>query len=83
MLAAVTQGLADDDDRFVCSPWFIHMCCYIGLDPDTALRIKIAYLKGEVDPKRLTMTNLHAERYRGKDPRSGQEAHWRSWSAVS
>lgn len=62
LLAAVTQGLSDDDERFVCSPWFIHLCCYIGLDPDAALNVKIAYLRGEVDPKRLTTKYLQAPR---------------------
>ncbi|SET78036.1 hypothetical protein [Variovorax sp. OV084] len=48
MLAIVLQGLRDDDLDYVLSPTFIHHCCYVGLDPDTALNIKIKYLRGEI-----------------------------------
>lgn len=53
MLAIVIQGLKDDDLDYVLSPTFIHHCCYVGLDPDTALNIKIKYLRREIDPARL------------------------------
>jgi hypothetical protein len=48
MLAIVLQGLRDDDLDYVLSPTFIHHCCYVGLDPDTALNIKIKYQRGEI-----------------------------------
>lgn len=53
MLAVVLQGLRDDDLDYVLSPTFIHHCCYVGLDPDTALNIKIKYLRREIDPANL------------------------------
>jgi hypothetical protein len=61
MLAVVVQGLIDDDLEYVLSPTFIHHCCYIGLDPDTALNVKIKYLRREVDPKNL-LADLHRQR---------------------
>lgn len=53
MLAIITQGLRDDDLDYVLSPTFIHHCCYVGLDPDTALNVKIKYLRREIDPANL------------------------------
>ncbi|MBT2336478.1 hypothetical protein J7E49_21520 [Variovorax paradoxus] len=53
MLAIAAQGLADDDLAYVVSPTFIHHLLYVGLDPDVALRIKIMYLRGEIDGRRL------------------------------
>lgn len=53
MLAIVAQGLADDDLAYVASPTFIHHLLYVGLDPDVALQVKIKYLRGEIDLKRL------------------------------
>jgi len=53
MLAIILQGLRDDDLDYVLSPTFIHHCCYVGLDPDTALNIKIKYLRREIDPANL------------------------------
>lgn len=50
MLAIVVQGLIDDDLDYVLSPTFIHHCCYVGLDPDAALNVKIKYLRREIDP---------------------------------
>ncbi|CAN7540350.1 hypothetical protein LJR260_003638 [Variovorax paradoxus] len=53
MLAIIMQGLRDDDLDYVLSPTFIHHCCYVGLDPDAALNIKIKYLRREIDPANL------------------------------
>lgn len=53
MLAIVAQGLADDDLAYVVSPTFIHHLLYVGLDPDVALQVKIKYLRGEIDGRRL------------------------------
>lgn len=53
MLAIVAQGLADDDLAYVLSPTFIHHLLYVGLDPDAALRIKIKYLRREIDGGRI------------------------------
>jgi hypothetical protein len=53
MLAIVAQGLADDDLEYVVSPTFIHHLLYVGLDPDVALQVKIKYLRGEIDPRRI------------------------------
>lgn len=53
MLAIVAQGLADDDLAYVLSPTFIHHLLYVGLDPDTALNIKVKYLRREIDLKNL------------------------------
>jgi hypothetical protein len=55
MLAIVAQGLADDDLDYVISPTFIHHLLYMGLDPDVALQIKIKYLRGEIDPRRIKL----------------------------
>lgn len=53
MLAIVAQGLADDDLAYVVSPTFIHHLLYVGLDPDVALQVKIKYLRGEIDGRKL------------------------------
>ncbi|MBS0450118.1 MAG: hypothetical protein JSS14_02310 [Proteobacteria bacterium] len=53
MLAIVAQGLADDDLDYVLSPTFIHHLLYVGLDPDVALKVKIMYLRGEIDPTQV------------------------------
>jgi|GEM_PF-3348430 len=78
MLAIVAQGLSDDDEHYVCSPTFIHHCCYIGVDPDMALKIKIAYLRREIDPKNFTATRLHSERFADR-----AETAWKSWGMHS
>jgi hypothetical protein len=61
MLAVVVQGLIDDDLDYVLSPTFIHHCCYVGLDPDTALNIKIKYLRREIDPESFG-SHFHRQR---------------------
>ncbi len=61
MLAVIIQGLRDDDLNYVLSPTFIHHCCYVGLDPDAALNIKIKYLRREIDTTNLRV-GLHRER---------------------
>lgn len=62
MLAIVVRGLEDGDLKYITSPTFIHHLLYIGLDPDVALKVKIAYLQGKVQPWRLNLTSLHVQR---------------------
>ncbi|HJS09408.1 MAG TPA: hypothetical protein VJ809_17195 [Pirellulales bacterium] len=75
LLAVVVQALADDDLDFVLSPTFIHYCVYIGLDPDVALRIKIKYLRNEIEPHRLWWQSIHGARVRSYDG----VADWQAW----
>src|ERR1700752_3336901 len=49
MLAIVARGIADDDLDYVLSPTFVHHVCYLGLDPVVAVKIKIKYLRKEID----------------------------------
>ncbi|MDM0057354.1 hypothetical protein [Variovorax fucosicus] len=53
MLAIVAQGLIDGDLKYITSATFIHHLLYVGLDPDAALNVKIAYLQGRVNVRRL------------------------------
>lgn len=62
MLAIIMQGLRDDDLNYVLSPTFIHHCCYVGLDPDTALNIKVKYLRREIDPANLWIDSRRGRR---------------------
>ena len=78
MLAIVAQAISDKDLHFILSPTFIHYLCYIGVDPDTALDIKIKYLRREIDPGRFTSTRLHAERFLDR-----AETAWKSWGMHS
>jgi len=61
MLAIIMQALRDDDLDYMLSPTFIHHCCYVGLDPDTALKIKVKYLRREIDSKNL-LADFHRQR---------------------
>lgn len=77
MLAIVARGICDDDCEYVCSPTFIHHCCYLGLDPDVAFRIKIAYLRnriGDIDSFFARATST-APRF---DPQDAP-VQWSSW----
>lgn len=60
ILAAVVQLMRDEDLTYITSPVFIHHLLYIGLDPDAALQVKIAYLQGKVRPD--FYAGLHAPR---------------------
>lgn len=59
MLAIAVMGMADDDLRYVMSPTFLHHLMYVGLDPDTALNVKVAFLRGQVDLKSLRARLSH------------------------
>ncbi|RYF40702.1 MAG: hypothetical protein EOO27_47315 [Comamonadaceae bacterium] len=60
MLAIVARGMIDQDLKYITSPVFIHHLLYVGLDPDAALNVKIAYLQGKVKPGALV--DLHRPR---------------------
>lgn len=58
MLAIVVQALQDNDLRYVLSPMFEHDLMCVGLEADEAFQVKIAYLRGQVDPHRLGVARL-------------------------
>ncbi|MEJ8825616.1 hypothetical protein WKW80_26915 [Variovorax humicola] len=76
MLAIVARAIADDDYNYVCSPTFIHHCCYLGLDPDVAFRIKIKYLRNEID---LNLFYARATSSLGRFDGDEAPAQWTTW----
>ncbi|MDM0103741.1 hypothetical protein QTH97_02265 [Variovorax sp. J22R24] len=61
MLAIVMQAMRDNDVAYVMSTTFNHHLLYIGLDPDAALQVKIAYLQGRKS-QYFTREAFHAAR---------------------
>ena len=83
LLAVVAYAFYRDDD----GAWAASDVCeaylrLIGLDAETALAVRVAFLQGRFDPHRLWLSSLDAPRFHDKDPRL-EEADWASWPAAA
>jgi hypothetical protein len=83
LLAVVATAMyRDDDGEFVASPTCAAYLRGIGLDDETALRVRVAFLQGRFQPHSLWLSSLDAPRFQDRDPRL-EEAEWASWRAAA
>jgi len=73
MAAIALQGLADDDLDYVMSPDFERHLLYAGMEPAAVRRVRMRYLRNELDPRRLRLVgDLRGE--------VSEMANWASWN---
>jgi hypothetical protein len=53
----IVLALKDDDMTFICSAHWLKVCELAGLSPCDAFRIRLAYLRDQIDIKKLEVLN--------------------------
>lgn len=81
LLAAALQMLTDDDAAAVMDHPFEAYCRLLGFSEEQVFRLRLAYLRNELDRRALAASAVHRQRFESKaDASAGQqETQWQAW----
>lgn len=78
LLNMLLRKLLADDFEFVSSDFFLITCMYLGLDPETAVKVKLMFYREKLDRRRMESVLL-GSRVRRFDE-DAAPVSWKSWS---
>jgi len=82
LLNMLLRKLISDDVAFVESDFFLITCMYLGLDAETAVKVRLMFYQGRLNIGRLESALLGSY-LRRPDEGEGAPVIWQSWARPS